>query len=291
LLKTTHYILLGLVLSAFAGNSLLNRLALKPLDAIDPTSFTFVRLVSGALTLILLVLVFEKKYVKPSLIHYRGAVYLFCYAIAFSYAYISLDAAVGALILFGVVQICIIGVSIFRGKQLHRYEWLGCFLAIVGLLVLTLPSILNNGANASLEFNKVSVVLMVIAGVAWGLYTINGAGSKQPFLDTAICFILSVPLVSVALVIALINQAVVFSSYGIFLAVLSGAITSGVGYALWYQLLPMLSASQAATSQLLVPMIAAVGGFIFLSEALTLNFILASLLTLGGVLIVIRTSK
>ena len=303
MLNPSNFSLLGFVLCAFAGNSILNRLALQRLDqiaySIDPSSFTFVRLLSGALMLWFLVILSEKKLYKPNSIHYRGALFLFIYAITFSYAYISLDAAVGALILFGTVQISILSIAIFRGKYLNILEWLGCCIAILGLLVLTLPNMVASVFTMSLSDNNVSsfqastssIVLMVVAGIAWGLFTVNGAGSKQPLIDTANCFILSVPIVIFAMIIVAVMKLVTFTAYGIFLAIVSGAITSGLGYAMWYKLLPKLTSSQAASSQLLVPIITSFAGVLILDEMLSLNFILAALLTITGVFLVSKGSS
>lgn len=292
----SDYFLLSIILIAFAANSVLNRLALKTTSlaetvAIDPASFTMIRLMSGAIVLVLLLYFSGKKLSKPKALHWRGSVFLFVYAITFSYAYISLDAAIGALILFGIVQICIIAIAIFRGKRLSFYEWLGCLLAVVGLLVLTLPHVIAVAKESSQQLSVIAILLMVVAGVAWGLFTVNGAGSKDSMFDTATCFVLSLPLIFLVSIIVLVKQDITYSAYGIMLAMLSGVFASGLGYAMWYQILPRLAPSQAASAQLLVPIIAAGGGLLFLNEQLTLNFIVAAVLTLGGVLIVIRASN
>ena len=303
MLNASNFSLLGFVLTAFAGNSILNRLALQNFDqagySIDPSSFTFVRLFSGALMLSLLVALSGKKLLKPTSIHYRGALCLFIYAITFSYAYISLDAAVGALILFGTVQISILGIAIFRGKHLNRFEWLGCAMAILGLLVLTLPNVFTTPFSTTLSDETVSsiqaptnsIVLMVIAGIAWGLFTVNGAGSKQPLIDTANCFVLSVPIMLLIIVMVAVMKMVIISPYGVFLGIVSGAITSGLGYAMWYKLLPKLTSSQAASSQLLVPIITSFAGVLLLDEMLNLSFIFAASLTISGVFLVIKGSS
>ena len=292
----SDYFLLSTILIAFAANSVLNRLALKTTSlaetvAIDPASFTMIRLMSGAIVLVLLLYFSGKKLSKPKALHWRGSVFLFIYAITFSYAYISLDAAIGALILFGIVQICIIAIAIFRGKRLSFYEWLGCLLAVIGLLVLTLPHVIAVAKESSQQLSVIAILLMVVAGVAWGLFTVNGAGSKDSMFDTATCFVLSLPLIFLVSIIVLVKQDITYSAYGIMLAMLSGVFASGLGYAMWYQILPRLAPSQAASAQLLVPIIAAGGGLLFLNEQLTLNFIVAAVLTLGGVLIVIRASN
>jgi len=298
-LKGMDYCFLAMILIAFAANSILNRLALKTVSldspvAIDPASFTVVRLVSGAVVLLLLLLLSGKKIAKPTALHWRGAVFLFIYAIAFSYAYISLDAAMGALVLFGVVQICILAIAVYRGRKLKGLEWFGCLLAVVGLLVLTVPQIIHAQSSTATDvFSDYSfaVLLMILAGVAWGLFTVNGAGSQDAMFDTATCFALSVPMALVTAIIVITLESVVLSVYGVFLALLSGVVASGIGYAMWYGILPKLKPSQAASSQLLVPVIAALGGFVLLGEALSLNFVLAAALTLGGVLIVVKAAS
>ena len=298
-LKSIDYVFLAMILTAFAANSVLNRLALKTATlgsqaAIDPASFTIIRLVSGAVILVLLLFLSGKKISKPTSLHWRGAVFLFIYAIAFSYAYISLDAAMGALVLFGVVQVCILAIAVYRGRKLKWLEWCGCLLAVIGLLVLTVPQILQTQSSSQIGFLSsypFAIFLMIIAGVAWGLFTVNGAGSQDAMFDTATCFVLSVPMVLITGVIVIALQSVFLSFYGVFLALLSGVVASGIGYAMWYGILPKLKPSQAASSQLLVPIIAAAGGFVFLGETLSLNFILAATLTLGGVLIVVKAAN
>ena len=298
-LKSMDFCRLAMILIAFAANSILNRLALKTVSVdsqaiIDPASFTVIRLVSGAVILVLLLFLSGKKLSKPTPLHWRGSVFLFIYAITFSYAYISLDAAIGALVLFGVVQICILAIAVFRGRKLGWLEWCGCLLAIVGLLVLTVPQILlaqNSSETNFLPDYSLAIFLMTIAGLAWGLFTVNGAGSQNAMFDTATCFALSVPMALITAIIVISLQSVVLSVYGVFLALLSGIVASGLGYAMWYGILPKLKPSQAASSQLLVPVIAALGGFVFLGEALSFNFILAATLTLGGVLIVVKAAN
>ena len=298
-LKSVDYCWLAMILIAFAANSILNRLALKTVSldsqtAIDPASFTVIRLVSGAVVLVLLLFLSGKKFSKPTTLHWRGSVFLFIYAITFSYAYISLDAAIGALVLFGVVQICILAIAVMRGRKLGWLEWFGCLLAIVGLLVLTLPQILLAQNSSETPFSSdysSAIFLMTIAGLAWGLFTVNGAGSQNAMFDTATCFALSVPMALITAIIVIAQQSVVLSVYGVFLALLSGIVASGLGYAMWYGVLPKLKPSQAASSQLLVPVIAALGGVVFLGEVLSFNFVLAAALTLGGVLIVVKAAN
>ena len=296
--SASQWPLLVIVLIAFAANSILCRLALKLSPdteelLIDPASFTGIRLISGAIVLLALLYMSGRRFTKPTALHWRGALFLFVYAVTFSFAYIELDAAMGALILFGMVQVCIIFTSIVKGGRLSHIEWLGCGLAITGLLVLTLPHLFQASDSAVSVF---PVVLMAISGIAWGLFTVNGASSRDSLFDAASCFVITVPAACILLLLARssllleLNEELNISILGFFIAVISGALASGMGYALWYKILPSLSSSQASTSQLLVPVIAAVGGSVFLDELLDFNFVVACVLTLGGVLLVIKAT-
>jgi len=202
---------------------------------------------------------------------------LFLYAITFSYAYISLDTGTGALILFGSVQITMILLSLLSGTRLPFTEWAGVTIAFTGFVYLILPGVTTP--------STIGFLLMTIAGIAWGIYTLKGRGSKSPLMDTAYNFLRTTPLV-VLLVILTINN-VNYSSEGILLALLSGGITSGIGYTIWYIALGGLSSTQAAVLQLLVPVIAALGGVIFVSEAITSRLIISATMVLGGILMVV----
>lgn len=278
-------VLLTLALLAFAGNSVLNRLALKG-GHIDAESFTIIRLVSGALAL-LLILGLQSQPVRLTkqvlLTDFKGAIALFLYAICFSVAYLSLDTGTGALVLFGVVQILLLVLNFFHGNRLNKVEWLGVCLAVSGLTALLLPD-----ASAP---DVWGFILMCFAGAAWGFYTFWGRGSRQALLDTTTNFVKTLPLcllLGIGWLIATDNDSP--SLQGIGLAVISGAITSGIGYAIWYSVLPKLSILQSALSQLLVPVIAAAAGIAFLGEPVTAIFVFASLLILGGILL-IQVSK
>ncbi|WP_198650556.1 DMT family transporter [Saccharospirillum mangrovi] len=268
-----------LALIAFAANSVLCRWALG--DAtIDAASFTAVRLVAGALTLLVLVKLTQRdlpiqRAVKAGSL--RGALGLFAYAASFSFAYIQLDTATGALILFGTVQLTLIGVSLWQGHRLNGAEWLGVLLAFAGFVYLILPDL----SSPSLR----GLVLMMVAGVAWGIYTLNGRGSRQPLLDTAGNFVRTAPLVLLLFVPFI--DAVQISREGFWLAVMSGALASGCGYALWYAVLPSLSGVQAGVLQLSVPLLAAAGGLVFVGEAVQPRLVLAALLLLGGIALVL----
>jgi drug/metabolite transporter (DMT)-like permease len=265
-----------LALLAFAGNSVLCRLALND-DVIDATSFTSIRLLSGVIFLLLLVAIRARKSISIKNGSWLSAFFLFLYAVAFSYAYISLDTGVGALILFGSVQVTMIAVGLVRGQSLLLVEWLGLLVAFSGLFVLLLP-----GASAP---SFTGFILMAISGIAWGFYTLAGKGSQTPLVDTANNFLRTLPFVVLLTVLAF--DHVQISDQGIVLAIVSGTVTSGLGYAIWYSALRGLTVTQAAIIQLAVPIIAAIGGVIFSNEVITAKLLSASILVLGGVLVVI----
>ncbi|MBR9868674.1 DMT family transporter [uncultured Amphritea sp.] len=280
LLATIVYTLFALL--AFAGNSVLCRLALGE-QSIDAGSFTVIRLFSGIIVLSMLWYLTQATQTKPGSITGRGswsaALMLFIYALGFSYAYISLDTGTGALILFGAVQITMILVSLWRGARLLWVEWLGLGLAFSGFVYLLKPAI-----------NTPSLwgfILMMAAGIAWGIYTLIGRGSVNPLADTHFNFLRTLPLIILTLIITLALGDSVLSFNGVMLAVLSGAVASGIGYAVWYRALSGLSAVQAAVLQLLVPVIAAAGGVVFTDEIISVRLLLAALLVLGGILLVV----
>lgn len=258
---------------AFAGNSLLCRLALRD-DTIDPGSFTALRLVSGALALLLIVYLRGR---RPDLrVHGNpySALMLFVYAAAFSYAYVSLSAASGALILFGFVQASMIAVALWRGERPRWFEWAGWLLAATGLLWLLLP-----GADAPATGGA---LLMAAAGIAWGIYSLRGAGARKPVESTLANFVFSLPML---LLLAPFLAGAHWTSTGVWLAIASGALTSGLGYVLWYVALRHLRSIQAALVQLSVPAIAAAGGVLLLREPLSARLVLAGGLILGGILL------
>ncbi len=276
--------LTALAMLAFAGNSLLCRLALQH-TPIDPASFTAIRLVGGALMLWLVVTLKRSAHahahatVKTGGGNWLSAFALFVYAAGFSFAYVSLSAATGALLLFGAVQATMIGHGMWAGERFGRPQWVGLALAFCGLLSLLLP-----GLSAPPLFGS---ALMLCAGVAWGIYSLRGKGAGDPTLVTAGNFMRAVPMALVLSVLMLNNRSL--DALGLGYALASGALASGVGYAIWYTALPGLKATQAATVQLSVPVLAAVGGIVFLGEALTLRLILASMAILGGIALVIWT--
>lgn len=265
-----------LALIAFAANSVLCRIALKN-EAIDASSFTIIRLLSGSVVLLLIIAATRKiaeTSVKGSWV---ASSMLFLYAITFSYAYILLDTGTGALILFGSVQITMILLSLISGTRLHLIEWTGIAIAFTGFVYLVLPGVTKPSITGFL--------LMTIAGIAWGIYTLKGRGSKNPLMDTTYNFLRTTPLVALLAFFTISN--VNYSSEGILLALLSGGITSGIGYTIWYIALGGLSSTQAAVLQLSVPVIAALGGVLFVSEAISFRLAVSATMVLGGILIVV----
>jgi drug/metabolite transporter (DMT)-like permease len=274
LVRTGIFTLMALI--AFAANSVLCRMALGSVS-IDASSFTLVRLVSGALILSLILRITNNKIRTHSKGSWFSGLMLFTYAITFAFAYTTLDTATGALILFGAVQITIILLSVISGDRLNMSEWIGVTIALSGFFYLVIPGVTTPSA--------VGFALMTIAGIAWGIYTLNGRSSQSPIMDTTYNFLRSVPLIIIVTGFTIKN--IHYSSEGLILAGLSGGIASGIGYAIWYNALRGLSAAQAAVVQLLVPVIAAFGGVIFISEVITLRLILAAVMILGGILLVV----
>ena len=266
--------LTSLAMIAFAGNSILCRLALQH-TSIDPASFTAIRLVSGALMLWLVVHLKNKATVGKG--NWLSAIALFSYAAGFSFAYVSLPAASGALLLFGAVQVTMIGHGVWVGERLLGLQLLGVLLAFGGLVGLLLP-----GLTAPPLFGS---LLMIAAGVAWGVYSLRGKGAGDPTRVTAGNFLRTVPI-TLALSILMLEYASVDTA-GVMYAVSSGALASGLGYAIWCAALPALKNTSAATVQLSVPVIAALGGIVFLGESMTLRLVLASIAILGGIALVI----
>lgn len=263
--------LTGLALVAFAGNSILCRMALGG-RLMDPAGFTAVRLASGAVTLWLLLA--GRDGGAPRLQgHWASAAALFTYAAAFSLAYLSLSAGTGALILFGAVQVTMLLAGLRAGERPRPAEWVGLALAVAGLIVLVRPG-LSAPAPAG-------AALMTAAGIAWGVYSLRGRGSREPLRNTAGNFMMAAP---VALLLVPVAGGVgAWTATGVALAVTSGALASGVGYAIWYAALPALTATRAALVQLLVPVLAAAGGVALLSEAIPLRLPVAAAMVLGGV--------
>ena len=312
------YGLVCIAMLAFAANSLLCRMALANTD-IDPGLFTTIRLASGALCLTLLVAFTARRSLLSSnkseqsasgtegaavniksaaagtnsaatntsaiaaikqQASIAGALSLFVYAIAFSYAYISMSTGTGALLLFGAVQLTMISVGLLKGERFAAFQWLGFLLAFAGLVILLLP-----GASAPPLF---SALLMVSAGIAWGFYSLLGKKSNAPLLLSAGNFLYAT-LLTLPLVMWLwVTSTWQWSNEGVFYALASGIVASGCGYAIWYKALPLIQSTTAATVQLSVPVIATLMGWAFLAEAISLQIMIASLMTLGGIWLVIK---
>ena len=270
--------LTALAMIAFAGNSLLCRMALKH-TAIDPATFTLIRVLSGAVALWLIVRMRSGSRVQGG--SWPSALALFAYAAAFSFAYVNLSAAMGALLLFGAVQATMILVGLWRGERLSAGQNIGLVTALGGLVALLLP-----GLSAP---PLASALLMVCSGVAWGLYSLRGKGSGDPLAATTGNFLRAVPFAVISSLVLLSTARV--DAQGIAYAIASGALTSGVGYAIWYAALRGLTATNAATVQLSVPVLAAIGGIILLAEPITLRLFGASIAVLGGIALVVVRPK
>jgi len=264
-------ILVTVAMVAFAGNSLLCRLALKH-TAIDAASFTTLRLLSGATMLWLIVRLRRRKESRLAGDWFSAAA-LFVYAAGFSYAYITLPAAAGALLLFGAVQTTMIGYGLWLGERLRPLQMLGLVCAVGGLVGLMIP-----GFSAPPLMGS---VLMLGAGVAWGCYSLCARGRGDPTGVTAGNFLRTVPF-AIGLSMVMIGGASLDRA-GIGYALVSGALASGMGYVIWYATASVMTATSAAVVQLTVPIIAAAGGIVFLSEPVTLRLLLSTLATLGGV--------
>ncbi|WP_252274503.1 DMT family transporter [Pseudomonas subflava] len=270
-------LLTALAMLAFAGNSLLCRIALRDSD-LDPASFTAIRLIAGALVLALLVALRRKGPLRGD---WRSALALFAYAAGFSFAYVELDAGSGALILFGAVQASMLGYGWLRGERLRPLQLFGLLAALGGLVYLLLP-----GASAPAPQ---AAGLMVLAGVAWAFYSLLGRGNADPLAATAGNFLRS--LVALLPLAALFAGSLEWDTMGAFYAVLSGALASGIGYAIWYAALPHLKAIQAASVQLSVPIITALLGALLLGEALSLRLAIASVAVLGGIALILLAKR
>ena len=273
--KPTRIFILTLVaMIAFAGNSLLCRLALKQ-TSIDAASFTFIRIFSGATALWLIMKMRNAAWKEAG--NWPSALALFAYAAAFSFAYTSLSAGTGALLLFGAVQATMILWGLHKGERLQAIQIVGLVVALSGLVVLLFPGLSAPPLSGS--------ILMLGAGAAWGVYSLRGKAEKNPASATAGNFLRAVPLAAFVSIILLPWAR--FDRAGTGYAVISGAIASGLGYVIWYSTLPGLKATSAATVQLSVPVLAATGGILLLGEPLTLRYLCASIAVLGGIALVV----
>lgn len=304
-MKATFYTIIALL--AFAANSLLCRMALIE-GYIDPWNFTLLRLLSGAICLGFIITLHTHRlkhqvqtttsFISNSntdnknnasiaaILADKGSwlssISLVVYALCFSLAYVDLDTGTGALILFAAVQLTMIGWGIYQKEQLTVLQWLALACALIGFIYLMLPSAAIPSFTGSLT--------MALSGIAWGIYSIRGKACLSPLRATGFNFIRSLVAIPFLLIVA-ISYWVEISIQGVVLAVISGAVTSGLGYCIWYVAMPLLKNTQAAVVQLCVPIIAALAGVLFLSEALSLRFIIASIVILGAVLVFVLNKK
>ncbi|WP_372573811.1 DMT family transporter [Ruegeria jejuensis] len=266
-------LLICLTMVAFAANSILNRLAVGS-DAADPGSFAVVRVLAGAVFLFLLVHVRGGRVPLTASARVVGALSLSIYMVGFSMAYLTLDAGLGALILFGVVQIAMFAFGALRGARPSPKQILGAVIAFAGLAYVLWPS-------GGVQVDAGGAALMALAGLGWAAYTLAGRSAPDALEATAANFVVALPLTTAA--IWVVGPALNMTPIGLALACLSGAVTSGMGYALWYRLVPQLSPAVAATVQLSVPVIALVAGVLLLGEAGSLSLVLGTALVLGGI--------
>ncbi|VVT07177.1 DMT family transporter [Rhizobium sp. EC-SD404] len=280
---TAFFTIIAMV--AFAANSILAREALGD-GTMDAAGFTGLRLASGAVALAFVLMLRRKDEVKAVPGSWASALALFVYAVAFSFAYVQLGAATGALILFVSVQMTMIGWGIACGERPRAMQWLGIFMALAGFVYLVSPALTRP--------DPVATALMITAGIAWGVYSLRGRGTRDPIGDTAGNFIRTLPLAMALLAFALVGQGSIggeMSGRGIVLAVASGVLASAAGYVVWYRVLPHLAAIAAAIVQLSVPVITAAAGVLFLAEPLTIELTLAGVLILCGLALAIAARR
>ena len=264
---TVAYTTLALV--AFAANSVLCRVALR--DAVvDAATFSTIRIISGAVTLLLVTVASGTPGMTGS---WTSAGLLAAYAVPFSFAYTGLSAGTGALIMFGTVQVTMLAAALRSGERPHVAQWTGLSLALAGLVVLVFPGLTSPPLTAA--------VLMAVAGVTWGLYSVRGRGKTNPLADTTGNFVRAVPFVVAVSLVTLPRMHI--EAGGVALAVASGAVASGVGYVIWYAALRGLTGMQSAIVQLSVPVLTALGGVIFLTETISIRLVLSAVLVLGGI--------
>jgi drug/metabolite transporter (DMT)-like permease len=272
-------VLTATALVAFAANSVLCRIALKQ-ATVDAASFSMIRVLSGAVMLLLITVRSRRPFV-PLAGSWTAAGLLALYAVPFAFAYTQLSTGTGALILFGCVQVTMLAAALASGERPGAMQWVGVILALAGLVALVFPGLTAPSPTAAL--------LMAMAGVFWGLYSLRGRATADPLSQTAGNFARAVPLVVVASLLVISRAHV--EVRGVVLSVVSGAVTSGLGYVAWYAALRGLSAMRAAVVQLAVPLLAAAGGVVLLSEAVSVRLVLSAILVLGGIAMAILGGK
>jgi drug/metabolite transporter (DMT)-like permease len=270
--------LTSVAMIAFAANSVLARLALLP-EGADPLAYTGIRLASGAVALAIILALFRRGMTISGSWAASGA--LFGYALAFSLAYVMLGAGTGALILFASVQIGVIGWAIVKGDRPTALQWLGIGVAFAGLAYLVWPGLVAP--------SPIGALLMFGAGLCWAAYTLIGRGSSSPLADTTGNFIRCLPLAIALIVVGIWWHGLDWRS-AVYASV-SGVVASGIGYAIWYAVLPALNRTRAAIVQLTVPAIAGLGGVILIHETLSVRLVVASLAILGGVALALMVAE
>ena len=268
---------------AFSGNALLTRAALASYN-MDPELVLLLRVSAGAITLLLIC--YLKKYSLKILsnLHLKTAVALSLYLVSFSYAFTGLETGIGVLIQFGVVQLVMFASSFLSDQKVPKNKTIGAIIAFTGLIYLLWPS-------GDFTINLTSSALMAIAGMAWGIYSVLGKKAASAIAATTASFLISTPICLIFVLLLPNNPDFSWSNTGALLAIASGSVTSGIGYALWYYVLPKIPSTNAAVSQLSVPLIAAAGGMIFMQELITLKFVLSCVLVLGGIALTIGIPK
>lgn len=265
------FLLISVTMMAFAANSVINRAALAD-GAIGPVSFALLRLWFGVAVLAVFVGLKHRRLPRPEL-RWAGTFGLLAYMLGFSLAYVSLDAGLGALLLFGGVQVTMFAGALLRGQKPGVWQWIGAGVALGGLAVLLWP-------GGSIAIPPLAAGMMILAAIGWGIYSLAGQGAQDAVLASCSSFAVAA-LMTLALWLVWVAEPL--TPQGIALAALSGAVTSGLFYPLWYWLLPQIRTTSAAVAQLSVPAIAAAGGIVFLGETVTVQFVTATLLVLGGI--------
>ena len=286
-LQTTLYTLIAIL--AFSANAIICRWTLDS-GYIDPISFTTFRLGAGAAMLCVVMALSTRQQaninqIKATLIpsqkgDWKTSIYLFIYALTFSYGYVAISTATGALILAGVVQLTMIGYALRNGDRLHGAEWLGLIFALIGLVYLMYPKLTSP--------SWWGLVMVIISAYTWAIYSLNGRHSLNPITDTAYNFYRTLPMIILLMAVTLAFTDVINLTWtGVAMAMLSGGVTSGLGYIIWYKVLPRLSSSLASACQLLVPLFAAFGAHWLIDESITLHFLIAAAMMLGGLALVL----